>query len=399
MTTESGLTVTLVIPPNSLSGDTTITLTPNEDNPVDGITPPPDPGVTIGPPGTNFGPPATVTFTPSSAAGTLVPTGNTPSVSADPSAPGGFSVSPGRQGGRGRNTPSDSSSPFSDNAVIVFADDNGQVEAIPTSRTDDGSGIEGPVDGSGSTIPDDPDPQGAQNLASNAGAASGGACTGEYIEALARTIATASAAGDTAAISRYESEIRRCNDESADHLKYLCDHNPIQLRRKDFENRLALARALPASSGTASEVERLMNECQNKYRFRGEGTIPEAAAYGIMLLSSLDAEVCGFLDDEWMGTQTYEMSPEPNTAHTFEGKTKFRLPPNGGQFSGTSHGENSYVVTGRGVAIPDLDFGFTGNFDGNATIANLDIYPEVIIPSVPITLEDKSCVPLAPLPR
>ena len=401
--TASGLYFTLNIAPGSLEKDTDISITPINESPIENYPDPTDPGVVIGPAGTNLGSGSSVSVSgnpPSGGSGTqpgtgagggttptppTTPPGTPPGTSGDIPDLGSLAdllgnnasmtapseTSPGQGAGdreRDRER-GDGNEPvgswggqprFSDTAVIIFVGYGGGVSTVPTEPSDDGDEISGPIDETGAASTDDPTEEESEgitdNAAANSGAASGGACTGEYIEALARTIAAASRAGDTAAVSRYESEIRRCNDESADHLKYLCDHNPIQLRRKDFENRLALARALPASSGTASEIERLMNECQNKYRFRGEGTIPEAAAYGIMLLSSLDAEVCGFLDDEWMGTQTYEMSPEPNTAHTFEGKTKFRLPPNGGQFSGTSHVENSFVVIGRGVAIPDLRF-------------------------------------------
>jgi hypothetical protein len=448
---KSGLYFTLNIAPGSLEEDTDISVTPVGESPIENYDPD-DPGVVIGPPGTSLGsgssvsvsgnqpsgsgsqpgagvgsgtastPPGTPPETPPETPPGLPPgtTGNVPDLGSlaeifgnNPSIaiPGNI---PSGQGGatgsgssdRNDNGPAGSSGDqprFSDRDVMIFVDYNGGVHTVPATISNKGNWIMGPIDETGATSTDDPDEEEsesiADNAASNSGAASSGACTGEYIEALARTIATASAAGDTAAVSRYESEIRRCNSESANHLQYLCDNNPTQLRRKDFQNRLALARALPASEGAATVIEWLMNDCQNKYRFRGEGTNPQAAAGGVRLLSSLDANVCGYLDDEWEGTQTYEMSPGANTFHHFEGQAKFRLPPNGGSFSGTSRGTQTYVVAGRGVPLPNIDFGFMGNFDGNATIASLNLYPEVILSNIPITLEEMHCVSLAPMPR
>lgn len=460
--TASGLYFTLNIGPGSLEKDTDISITPIEESPIENYPDPDDPGVVIGPPGTNLGngssvtvsedPPApepdgsgagpgttgagggTTSTPPTTPPGTppTTPPGIPPGTSGDIPDLGNLaglfgnnlstttpSENPPSQGGttgntgtRGNDRNTDNGSPngsslgfprFTDKTVIIFVGYGGGVSAVPTERSDDGDEISGPIDETGATSTDDPTGEESEditdNAAANSGAASGGACTGEYIEALARTIATASAAGDTAAVSRYESEIRRCNSESANHLQYLCDNDPVRLRRKDFENRLALARALPASEGTASVIEWLMNDCQTRYHFYGEGFAPGSGEAGVTIFSSLDANVCGYVDDEWAGVQNYRISAEGGS-HVFEGTTKFKLPSGGGQFSGTSHGTHSMIIIGRSVEVANFDIIFTGNFDGYKTINPLTLYPATVVAAgVPIETQERHCVPIAPLPR
>ncbi len=455
--TASGLYFTLNIGPGSLEKDTDISVTPIDESPIDNYPDPDDPGVVIGPPGTNLGPGSSVNVSgnpPSGGSGSqpgtsagggttstppttppenppTAPPGTPPGTSGDipdlgdlagllggnatmttpsenPPGQGGTTGNGAGNGDRNRGDGNESTGSrggqprFPDTAVIIFTGYGGGVRAVPAEPSDDGDEISGPIDETGATSTDDPTEGESEditdNAAANSGAASGGACTGEYIEALARTIATASAAGDTAAVSRYESEIRRCNSESADHLKYLCDNDPIRLRRKDFENRLALARALPASEGAVSIIEWLMNDCQTRYHFHGEGFAPGSQGSGVLMFSSLDTNVCGYVDDEWAGTQTYQLSYR-NTSHTFKGTTNFHLPPGGGPFSGISHGVNSYVVAGQPVALPNIDFSFTGTFDGYKTINPLTLYPAMVVATgVPIEPQERRCVPLAPLP-
>jgi hypothetical protein len=390
VTSENGMTTTLIIPPESLEENTEIIIAPNESDPDDenGSDEPEDPGVTVGPPGTTFDPPATISFSfiPSQTAANVVP------------GTGQSGNSQNRNGSSERDESRDSNRRFPNSAVIVFTN-NGSASPVPTNREDNGATISGSIGGSGAAEPENPTEDEAEDMVDSAAATGGGACTGEYIEALARMVAVASANGNSAATARYESEIRRCNDESLDHLRRLCENNPIQLRRKDFQNRLALAQALPASSGTASEIERLMNECQARYHFHGEGIHPSSGS-GVILFASLDASVCGYLDDQWTGSQYFREGTEyQNTAYVFEGTSQFSLPKNAGAFSGTTRGSNNLTVSGIGVGTPQLDFGFDGYFDGSSTIQTLNLYPPgTTISGTPIELQEKPCVPLAPLP-
>jgi hypothetical protein len=178
-------------------------------------------------------------------------------------------------------------------------------------------------------------------------------------------------------------------------LNNLCVNDPVKLRRTHFEQRLAIARRFDEQA--ARVIEDLMNQCQAKYRFRGEGNSPQSGE-GVTIFGSVDATVCGYVDDEWDANQVYRLS-YTDAYHLFEGTAKFHLPPGGGYFSAVSHGQHSMVVGGQSVAIPNFDLGFWGTFDGTKTIQNLNTYPDVVFPSTPIELTEKPCVPLAPLPH
>lgn len=404
--TKSGLYATLMIPPGSLKEDTTITMSPNEEDPLEGVDPDPqDPGVVVGPIGTNFTPPAVLVFS-------YIPGPPGTENDADPASgaqtpdeqdwnfnvPGISKPSPVNEPENEQSGSRRSSEKFPKTTVIVYVDDHQRGGGVPTRPTVDGAGVWGSIGGSGAAAPQEPNTEGAQELVRDAEQAASGSCSGAYLEALARMVAVASAEGNETAVSRYESEMRRCNDQSLDYLEGLCNSDPIRLRRADFENRLELAKALAASGQTASEIERLMNECQARYHFYGEGIHPQSSN-GITMFSSLDASVCGYIDDKWNGIQIYRLDTDvQGTSYVFEGTNEFSLPPNGGPFSATTQGSNTLNVVGVGVATPQFDFGFTGYFDGNLTIQTLNLSPGTIINGTPIELIEKPCVPLAPLP-
>jgi hypothetical protein len=375
VTTEDGLTVTVVIPPGSLEEDTEVVVAPNEPDPYDpnGADTSEDPGVTVGPPGTTFDPPATITFS-------FVPTQLTGSVVPDAGSGGSQSGSSGRNNGSSRR--------FPDNAVIVITS-AGASNPVPTEHSDDDSAISGPVGGSGSVEPENPTEDEAEDMAETAAANSDGTCSPEFLQAMAGA-ANSGEPGSQAA----RSALRDCFN--TEWLNNLCVNNPVKLRRLYFEQRIALARRFDAQA--AVEIESLMNQCQAKYHFRGEGISPSSGS-GITLFSSLDATVCGYIDDEWTANETYQLNVGPGTYHTIQGTGQFSLPANGGTFAGSVKGHDAMAIGGQGVAIPDFDAGFYGQFDGAKTIQNLYLVPAgVNISSAPIELTEKPCVPLAPLP-
>ena len=296
-----------------------------------------------------------------------------------------------RNTGNGSPSGSGAGSPrFTGTSVIIFVSYGGGVSAVPTTPSDDGDSISGPVDQTGGTSTDDPDNNKAGNLADNAAANSGGTCSPEFLQTMANA-AQAGGAGSQAA----QQALRDCLN--TEWLNNLCVNDPVKLRRMYFQQRLILARRFDTQA--ASEIESLMNQCQAKYHFHAEGVSPEASSGDVTVFSSLDSNVCGYVDDEWTGAQIYQLSAGPGSGHSFQGTANFKLPPGGGQFVGVSHGQNSFSVGGQSVAIPNFDFGFWGYFDGGKTINNLDLYPDVVISSTPIELQEKPCVPLAPLPR
>ncbi|MDD5489506.1 MAG: hypothetical protein PHP25_02410 [Candidatus Moranbacteria bacterium] len=379
-TTESGLTTTLNIPPDSLSEDTEVVLAPNENTP-DGTEDPgsaDDPGVTVGPPGTTFEPDATITFSfvPSQLTGTVVPGAGSGS---------GNSRSRDDESDRDRN----SGKRFPDSAVIVYTN-NGSATPVPTDHSDDGTAISGPISGSGSAEADDPTPAESENMAENAAAASGGTCSPEFLQAMAGATQSGRPGSQAA-----QAALQDCLN--TEWLNNLCVNDPVKLRRIYFEQRIALARRFDERA--ARVIEDLMNQCQARYHFGGEGINPQSTG-GITPFSSLDATVCGYIDDEWTANEVYELHAGQGTAHTIDGTGNFSLPAGGGAFYGSVRGENQMAIIGQGVAIPNFEAGFTANFDGNKTIRNLYLVPAgVNVSSAPIELQEKPCVPLAPLPR
>ncbi|MDI6777963.1 MAG: hypothetical protein QMD77_02125 [Patescibacteria group bacterium] len=435
--TASGLYFTLKIGPGSLEKDTDISLTPIDESPIENYPDPSDPGVVIGPDNTNLGDDSTVTVSEDPPAepgdsgagpGTSANGGTTTPPGTPPETPPGTSgdipdlgdlagllgnntmttTPSGNPPGRGGTTGSgagntdrnrgDGNEPvgsrggsprFSDKTVLIFVGYGGGVNVVPTEHSDDDDSITGPIDETGGTTTDDPEEDETEDLADNAATASGGTCSPEYLQVMANA-AQAGGPGSQAA----QQALRDCLN--TEWLKNLCDNDPVKLRRKYFEQRLALARRYDERA--AGEIESLMNECQARYRFQGEGVAPGSAGSGVTIFSSLDATVCGYVDDKWTGWQVYKLQGEHNTGYDFGGTAEFNLPPGGGEFSGTSQGENSMAILGRGVAVPDVDLGFTGNFDGVKTITTMTLFPATVISSTLIELQGKDCVPLAPLP-
>lgn len=423
--TANGLYFTVNIGPGSLEEDTDIFLTPIDESPIENYPDPFDPGVVIGPPGTNLGNGSTVTVSEDPPAPEPGNPGADPGT--PPDAPPGTSgdipsfedlsgllggntmtttppgTSPGQGGGTTGNTGASrssrgaggspsraegSSSRIPNTSVIIFTGYGGGVSTVPIEYSDDDDSITGPIDETGGTSADDPDEEESEDLADNAAANSGGACSPEFMQ----TMANASQAGG-AGSSAAQAAIRDCLN--TEWLNNLCVNDPVKLRRTHFEQRLAIARRFDAEA--ASVIESLMNQCQARYHFYG-GEYHPMSNGDVNMFTSLDATVCGYLDDEWTGTQVYRLETNAyGTGQNVQATPRFRLPPNAGPFSGHSSASGGTTVVGRGVNMPPFELSFTGYFDGNATIANLELYPGTFT-GIPIDLREKPCVPLAPLP-
>ena len=173
-------------------------------------------------------------------------------------------------------------------------------------------------------------------------------------------------------------------------------NDPVKLRRTYFEQRIALARRFDERAG--AEIESLMNQCQAKYHFYGGGVAPGFGGE-VTIFSSLDANVCGYVDDKWTGWQVYKLQGEHNTGYDFGGTANSAFLRAAGTFLELLKAKIQWLFSGRGVAVPDIDLGFTGNFDGVKTITTMTLFPATVISSTLIELQGKDCVPLSPLPR
>ena len=411
LTTPAGVTVALFIPPGGLQQDTTMTLAPIEEPPVENIPPAPDPGVIIGPPGVPINPPGSITFSfiPSQpAAGSVVPgtNGSGDSQASDILSQAGFGNLPTTGNNNtitippagGGNTQGDGQT-WPDYGVLFFIDPSGHVQIIPTHRSSDHKVLTGPISQTGTVSPTSPGAQGSDAAVAQAAANGGGACTQEFVNAAAGMLAQAQASGNKTAASRYAKAIKDCSDQSLDYLKKLCNGDRRLVRREDFTSRLALMNALPESSNHVAELTKLEQDCVAQYLIKGGGENPSSTA-DVVLQASVDAGVCGYVDDEWKGTDTYDTIAEGGKGqHHFEGKNSFVLPARGGGFTAVSQGQHTVIVIGRNVPIPVTGLGFAGFFDGQTGV-NLMMYGGVPI-NTEIIEESRNCTqpppPLVPI--
>lgn len=421
LTTPQGTNILLYIPPGAMKQDTTLTMTPLEEPPIEGFTEP-DPGFSIGPPGIQFNPGAAVVI------------GGQPPASQPPGqqGPAGGNTPPGdlasdifNQAGLGNLTnplqtmtisPSENrenqppliekkpvNKPYPDLSVILTIDSGGSVGLIPTSRTENGSiggiikqtGVFVPhSSGSNKNPPDAGKPDGNNNgndggIADQAGTNGGGsgACTPEYMNALIAALNQAKASGDGSGASRYGKALKDCDDQSLDFLKRLCAGDRRLVRRAYFTQRIQAVSMLPTDdTGLAGELTKLENECTALYRFSASGETPGSGTYGITMTSSIDATVCGYVDDMWKENFSYELRTGSSIGfHNLSATGQFQPPANGGYFSGNFHFD-SVSTGGIVLAFPAEQSGY---FDGQTNLEFV-AYPAISLAS-PIQLVQNSC--------
>lgn len=438
LTTPQGTNVFLYIPPGALQQDTTLTITPLEETPIEGFTEP-DPGFVIGPPGIQFNPPAAVVIggQPPAAGGQV------------PGQQAGQGANPGQGQGAGaagedlafeifnqagignltsirqnstpsptetrENTPSMTqiqpvNRPYPDLSVILITTPDGYVQLIPTSRSGNGA-IGGLIKQTGTVVPhygysnnsnqNSPNSENSngntqenegviadQAAANGGGSASGGACTPEYINALIAALNQAKASGDGSGASRYGNALKDCDNQSLDFLKRLCAGDRRLVRRAYFTQRIQAANMLAADdSGLAAKITQLEKECTALYRFSASGQTPGSGTGGVTMTSSMDATVCGYVDDVWKGNFNFDLTTSSILGfQNLSGSGQFQPPSNGGYFSGNF---NFKSVSTGGIVVPIPNAEQTGYFDGQTNLEFM-AYPAISLAS-PIQLVQNSC--------
>lgn len=431
LTTPTGTNILVYIPPGSLKQDTTLTLTPLDETPLEGFSES-EPGIIIDPPGINFDPAAAIAIGGQPVAGGQQNPGAGQNAGGqqNPGSQPGAGSQPGGSNAGGGSSSSDSNfnilnpqnmedlsrllqninitPPPSGNqesrpqgrqipgyAVIISTRSDGFVGLIPTNKGNDGS-LGGLIKHTGTYTPysdskfwnnnngDNKNSNGQEKdnnqKKDEAGKIAGqedvnggasGACTPEYMQAAAAAAAAASAAGDTAGAARYGQAVKDCNDQSLEYFKKMCRGDRRLVRRKDFEERMQFAEVLPGSNPqTASGLQKLMKECTGQYQLQASGINPDSSN-GVEIHASLKSSVCGYVDDQWSGNYKYVLTVEGREVHVYEGSSDFRLPARGGWFYGDSKG------THRSIApVPQIGLGFWGNFDGVVKV-DLTLYAGV----------------------
>jgi hypothetical protein len=456
VTTDTGYTYMVSIGPGVLSGDSTLTLTPLEEPPFiwpsdpQGNNPPPDPGIDIevDPPLPPPDPPddtpidpddltdnppepppidVEVTFTPSGLdPGTVVSDDQDPNEMARQimesaglgnitmNVPISPSVTPKPRASRNRagsgKTPT----------FFVFVPRNGTARIVPlgppmgggpapdTEPPDNAEppeGGNGDVPGEGTITPEDPDKGKADDAANQAGA--NGHCTDEYIFAYTQAYGQAQDAGDTAGMNRYGGALKDCAKDKLSYLKRLCQVDRRLLRRLDFEQYKQSLHGVPDSSDDLMrEAIQLETTCKGYYTISGSAS-PAGFGGDVVINSTIDTHVCGYFDDVWEGTNTYNLNAEGGGGvHNYEGEHKFRLPARGGTFSVIDTPvSQGLTVIGRGVNFSFPIMGFYGTFDGVYSV-DIMLYPMANLKAeIPLdltdctdSLQEMPAIPLAPEP-
>jgi len=457
VTTDTGYTYTVSIGPGVLSEDSTLTLTPLEEPPFiwpsdpQGNNPPPDPGIDIDvdpplpPPAPPEDPPidpddltdnppepppidVEVTFTPSGLdPGTVVPDDQDPNEMArrimesaglgniTMNVPISPSVTPKPRATQNRagsgKTPT----------FFVFFGRHGPARIIPlgppmgggpapdSTPPDEGeppTGGNGDPPGEGTITPEDPDKGKADDAANQAGA--NGHCTDEYIFAYTQAYGNAQDAGDTAGMNRYGGALKDCAKDKLSYLKRLCQVDRRLLRRLDFEQyKQSLGRVPDSSEELMNEAIQLETTCKGYYSISGSASPAGSGTANVVITSTIDTHVCGYFDDVWEGTNTYNITAEGGGGvQNYEATHKFRLPARGGSFfvidTPVSQG---MTIIGRGVNFTMPNLGFYGTFDGIFSI-DLILHPMANLKTeIPLVSTDcvgdpggMPAIPLAPEP-
>ena len=452
ITTDTGYTYTITIGPGVLSNDSTVTLTPLEEPPFiwpsdpQGNNPPPDPGIdiTVDPPLPPPAPPddppmdpddptnnppdpppidVEVTFTPSGLdPGTVVPDNQDPNemarqimesaglgnltmnISVSPSVTP-KPAAPQNRDGSGK-TPT----------FFVFVPRHGSPRIIPLGPPMGGNnppdkgkpptGGNGDPPGEGTITPEDPDKGKADDAANQAGA--NGHCTDEYIFAYTQAYGNAQDAGDTAGMNRYGGALKDCAKDKLSYLKRLCETDRRLLRRLDFEQyKQSLGKVPDSTDELMNEAIQLETACKGYYKISGSASPVGSGMANVAIISTINSHVCGYFDDQWEGTNTYNMTVEGGAGvHDYGGKHTFRLPARGGSFFAidTPIGQG-LTILGRGMNITLPNLGFYGTFDGVMSV-DMMLYPmsnlkkeiPLISTNCTETMTDTPPIPLAPEP-
>lgn len=394
-----GYTVRLFIPPNSLSQDTEITLTPNEDDSI--IDEPQDDddiGVTVDPP-VGFDPPATVDFVPGEPpSGEIVTDGAGAGVDTAEPPLGDWQASvssPSPENPAGSQT-----SPYS---FVVFVGRSGPPQVIPTHHDPEGYGFGGNINSGGDvTGNDDPTQDDLQNAADQAAANASGQCTDEFLQAVMALINYLKNQPGTQAEqarTRYGQLLEECENQCLQQLEERCQNNRTLLRRQQFSDCYQTIVMIGGLNDKAQRVLNLEENCTAEYEFFDSRDHPQSQD-GITLKSTLDAKVCGYVDDPWEGNYRYDTIA--NVAggsgdHYIISDTQFSLPPLGGSFDLSCRNTQSALeLMGTIMPIPLPDAFYTGYFDGLDNL-NVNTYADIRLENK-IKLKSLECGSNVPAP-
>lgn len=359
---EKGVAISFFVQPGGLEKDTTITISPLAEVPIEDYTASINNGVLIEPEGLQFIKPAILTF------------------DFDPQDP----ATSGGMGSSKINT-------LPEKASVIHVDSvAGRVSNTYATRSKFGSKLLVKVKSLSSFLPGDLGGDAGDQMQANdmqdAAAGSDGTCSDQFWSAAVAEAEAAQFAGNGDISEGVWEVLKECVKKEVDKLEKMCQEDPLKLRRKYFLTVIQLAQQFDEEQAT--RADKLMHDCNRNYEIKAQQ--PISVSEGVSNYQ-INANLCGYIDDpDWTGKEVvdYVLS----VAHqNYGGNIKFTLPWNGGPFIMTTGG--SVTATGPGVnltiPIPESE-GFAVNFDGDRTVEIFyQAYGSDIV-KAPITMKDNN---------
>lgn len=356
---SKGVLVKLSIPAGSLSQDTDITLSPLQEVPIENYTSKLGNGILIEPEGLKFSQNASLTF----------------------------DFKPGKAG-----QPSETLNSLPKKAGIVHVDSlKDRINNTYAIRSKYGSKLFASIGSASSFVPDDLSGSNGEAVAESelpAAAADLGVCSQQFLNAATKIIEYAQAVGDNETANGVYEVLQDCGKKMVDDLENKCKENPMQLRRRDFVNVMEIVQAIGPLE-EAQRAEKLMMDCRREYSITSSKS---AIIQQGTSTYSIDAEVCGYLDEQWEGQEIADYSIL-GAHQRYTGAITFTLPRDGGEFDMTTAGE--LLAQSRFTA--DMTFPFSGQgqsafYDNQKKIIVHYVGYGIFDVDAPITVKDNKCI-------
>lgn len=286
-------------------------------------------------------------------------------------------------------------------AAIIHVDhQTGRIAVAESTRAIYGSKITTMI-GSLSSFPlvDMGGPSGGalgQNDLQNGAAASGGACTPAFMNAMLRVASWQQGFGGSGGDATAMEAVQDCGRAALEEMEQRCQNDVVHVTRREMVGLIAMLQSLPDLQVQVNRAQQLMQECKRIYSVSADTDVPVPegkSTYGI------SAQLCGYLDEQWVGTEIsdYKLNVEDGWInHIYTGEIRFTLPHGGGPFQLATKGNALVTSHFPRIKIPDTVFysegdGQIGNYDGNKQMTIFyRLYGHKDIP-LPIEVTKQQC--------
>ncbi len=439
VTDAAGVVATLVIPPGALGKDTTITIAPLQEVPIEKITGALGNGVVINPEGLQFLKSAQITFDYKPAklanrnnqylalAGLALTSDEEnaafyeqlknsppedferlfnerinaateqlqnlgfPVGGASTSQPpvGVSAINPLQLGGAINATIVPQNTLPKQSAIIHIDHKTGRINVAETTRSVYGSKLTAVVNSlssfGGFNIGGLLGDQLGNNDLQNGAADAGGACTPAFLNAMLRVASWQQRFGGLGGDVTAMQAVRDCGASALAEMELRCEVAPEHVTRREMLGLIQMLQYLNSTEEVARATA-LMESCKRIYSVSAdvEPIVQEGKSkYGI------SAQLCGYLDEKWVGTEIVDYRLDAGDAwaeQVYVGDIGFKLPYGGGSFQMTTRGTG--IASGKYMSEFEISVegdGQIGTYDGNKQmIVNYRMYGSI---DVPLTIE------------